>query len=313
MFSKKYIVPLAAGLLLAGSSALADTTTTETVKTTTTTIDAPAGTTVVSSPATTYTTITLSPSGVYRVIDPRTGQVIGAFDPATNLVAGRALSPGYVITDTVTGKVVAVVGAAGTLGDIAVVPVSDSMVTEINNRRAAFDQAIASSLASGTITAADAAAMRAELDRIRAEQAAASTSGTITYAEALNLADQLDMFEQRYTILVSAAPTPLLRTHFVVTNNVVTITDEIAFRRAAFERRIDAEYKLGHLSTSQVASLKEDLNDITSKQAKYMKDGVLSDSERKTLNTKLNRVQERLDSDIAVIESKRAHIGIKTE
>jgi hypothetical protein len=105
--------------------------------------------------------------------------------------------------------------------------------------------------------------------------------------------------------------TPLIGARFITTDGTLVIVDQFGGRNLQMQRRIDAEYAAGRLSNSQVAKLKQCLNDVSTLQAKYTKNGKVRDSKQRLLTEKLDRVQTDMDKDIAYINDKRARIGIK--
>lgn len=92
---------------------------------------------------------------------------------------------------------------------------------------------------------------------------------------------------------------------------VVVATDDISARIALMTTKIDDEYKAGRLTNRNVARLKERLNEVSTRQVKYTKNGMLSDSKQKYLSEKLDDIQSSFDNDIASTQRARARIGIR--
>lgn len=297
----KSIVPalLAGGMLMAsGSMALADVETT-TVKTTTVTSTDPL----------------VLPAGVtYVVIDPATGLTKGSYDPIRKAV-DFALSPGLVVIDPNTNNVVASFDAAGNLIALSSAPVYDPLLVSIDSRRADFDRVITQIKLKGTYDEAVVGGLRAALDQINAMEMSYKSSGApLTYAQELALAVQLNELGDRLTpfsSVVTTTYTPLIGAKFISSGGQIVMVDSYGGRNLTLQRKIDAEYAAGRLSNNQVAKLKEELNDISSLQAKYTRGGHIKDSKQKVLTEKLDRVQTDMDKDIASINEKRARIGIK--
>lgn len=111
--------------------------------------------------------------------------------------------------------------------------------------------------------------------------------------------------------IVAPATTVIAPARVVAAAPVVVATDDISARIALMSTKIDDEYKAGRLTNRNVASLKERLNEVSTKQVKYTKNGVLSDSKHKYLSEKLDDIQSSFDNDIASTQRARARIGIR--
>ena len=101
----------------------------------TTTITQP-GTTI-SSPVT-ATEFTLSGSGDYVVVDPLTGALKGPFDPIRGYVSG-SLSPGWVVLDRSSNRVLAGFDSSGRLVSLSALPAFDPYVATIDSRPARLE------------------------------------------------------------------------------------------------------------------------------------------------------------------------------
>jgi hypothetical protein len=183
----------------------------------------------------------------------------------------------------------------------------------IDSRRADFDRIIREVKFKGTYDDATIGSLRAALDRINAQEAAYINDGTpITYAEELSVAVQLNDLGDRLAPFASTTTiTPLIGARFITSDGQIVLVDAFGGRNLQMQRRIDGEYSAGRLSNNQVARLKQELNDVSTLQAKYTKNGKVRDSKQKYLTEKLDRVQTNMDQDIATINEKRARIGIK--
>jgi hypothetical protein len=269
------------------------------------------------STTTTTTTVSTStfalPSGdTFVVVDPISGALKGMLDPNTRLINGQALAPGMIVSDQVTGRVIAVVDANGNLMDITAAPVTSALLSAIDARRLELDRLLTDALANGKLTAAQATAMRSEMDRLVAAEVAAQQSGTVlTYAQVLPVAYGLTLLSNRLVPIVHTTIAPLIGQRIIVQDNVVLLADDLSFRRIGLERRIDDEYSAGRLSAKQVGELKQRLTEVASLQARYTRKGVISSSDQHKLERKMNDVQASMDRDIAYINGKRAKIGIR--
>jgi hypothetical protein len=247
------------------------------------------------------------------VIDPVTGNVIGNFDPSTGLTDTQLVRPGLVIISRDSGKVIAAVDPTGRPIELTLAPAFDPFVLSIDTRRANLDQMIADCLNRGTMDAAEAAALRKELARIESvELAAKQSDGVLSYSEALQIALDLNQLQDR---LKPFQPTtdvaPLLGARMITTNGQLIVLDDIDYRKAKLLQRIDDEYTAGRLSTDQVSRLKEQLNAAAALQTKLTKNGQLSESAKRKVSVKLDTVNTNMDHDVAIINSKRAKMGIK--
>ena len=297
MFSRKIVPALLAGGLLisAAGVAFADTETT-TVRTTTVT-----------------TAPLVLPTGVsYVVVDPLTGITKGAFDPVRKTY-DFALTPGLVVIDNSNNKVVATFDASGNVIALTDAPLFDPLLTSIDSRRAEFDRIIRDIKLKGGYDDATIASLVDALNSINAQEVAYRASGnSLTYAEELSLAVQLNTLADRILPFSrNVTITPLIGDRFVSTDGTIVLVDSFAGRNLQMQRHIDAEYSAGRLSNSQVARLKQELNEVSTLQARYTRGGVIKDSKQRILTEKLDRVQTDMDKNIATINEKRAKIGIK--
>lgn len=291
-------------LLLSGCLALscfsflaqADTITTETTTTTT----APGSTALFTLPST----------GEYVVVDPITGAAAGRYDPVARLVNGRTLQSGVVIVDKPTGNLVATVDASGRIVDVGVAPVTDVLMVSLDTRRKDLDQQIAESLTKGNLSAARAAVFRADLERISNEEAAYRQSGgTLTYRQALVTGYNLNTLAQR--VNPSVAFVPAVSPQFVLQDKQITMVDEVTYRRLQLTRRIDDEYQAGRLSSAYVSRLNMQADKVASLEARSRKHGELSASKSRAISSKLDQLESSMNSDVQIINQKRARIGIR--
>ena len=295
---------LMAGSLATTLSLRANADEITTVRTTTVTTDSLA---VPSVPV-----VTLSPGGSYFVVDPVTGVMKGVYDPVRGLV-GSTITPGLVVVDNTSNRVMATFDASGRIVAMTNVPAYDSFVVSIDSRRAELERLIVSGRAANNFGEVIAAAMRDELASIAAQESAYRVSGRpLNYEEALSLANRLNALSDRIVPYMGGVTvTPLISSRFVTTSGNLVIVDELAARNLRMQRRIDDEYSAGRLSNDHVARLKSQLNETASLQTKYTKNGKLKDSKSREIVMKLDKVQTAMDRDIADINAKRSRIGIK--
>lgn len=266
-------------------------------------------TTTVSSPATSFV---FSPGHSYVVVDPLTGAIRGAYDPGTKLLNGQVLSSGMFIVDKSSNAVIATVNPAGEIVDVSVSAAAPVLISSLSTRRVELTKMITDALTRGSLTTARAAQLRARLDQVALDEAAARSSGGLfTYSEVLAIATALNAIgDEVIPVAHVTTYTPLIGGRFILSNGSYVLVDDWAYKKLSLERRVDDEYKAGRLSNRQVADLKESLNEFSATYTKYMRDGKLSSSETKTLANKMSRLETRLTKDIAYINNKRSKIGI---
>jgi hypothetical protein len=303
-------------LALTALSAKADVTTT---KTTTTYSSTPSQSTTTYSTtpslSTTISTIDLVPTGQYVIVDPLVGLLPGSYDPVTRMFNGQPLQCGVVVIDKQTNRVIATVDSAGRIVDVTTSPATEALITAVHARSDELRRIIADGLARGVLSASQAGGWQAKLDRIAADEELYKQSGNfLTYSEALQVAYSLNGLQDEVLPFVHTSfSTPTVAARFIVSNGQILMLDDFDYSKSMVERRIDDEYKGGRLSAKQVASLKEELNDINSSETKFTKEGKISESKSKILSTRLDKVKTHLDEDVASINEKRSKIGIRVD
>jgi len=271
---------------------------------------------VVSTPSSTVIReYSLAPSARYVVVDPLTGKTRGVFDPGTRLIDGQPLAFGMVFVDQGSGRMVASVDSSGRIVDVVVAPATESLVTSIDARILDLQNTVNRAIERGEISAAQGSALKARLDEVITLEARFKNSdGIFTFNEAFQVANALNsMNDEIVTVAHLPALTPLVGGRFVLNEGNLMLVNDYDYRRVTLERRIDDEYKAGRLSSKYVAELKKELNEIKSKQTKYMKNGELKASRAKEISVRLDKVATRMDKNVATINNKRAKIGIRVD
>lgn len=293
-------------------------------------------------------TFVLPSSSSYVMVDPLTGVVKGNY---TTGISNSSIGPGWVVMDSSTNKIMAGFDSSGRLRAITDVPVYDAYLSNLDVRRAAIETAIADAVAKGKISLSAGEDMKAELMSAHAQlEAYRSSRNWITYDEALSVASRFNRLSDRlgliapgygltalvgnvYTPVVSAGGTTVV-TRTVAQPAVVTtpslvsvpsvvaapqsvvvspsaLRDNLSLRNEVMAKKADAEFNAGRLTNRNVVRIKEKLNDVSIKQAKYTKGGNLSLKRQGELNAKLDEVQTYMDQCIADTNDKRQHIGLK--
>ncbi len=271
---------------------------------------------MVSTPSTTVIReYSLQPSARYVVVDPLTGKTRGMFDPGTRMIDGQPLTFGMVFVDQGSGRMVASVDSSGRIVDVVVAPATESLVTSIDARILDLQNTVNRAIERGEISAAQGSALKARLDEVITLEARLKNSdGIFTFNEAFQVANALNsMNDEIVTVAHLPALTPLVGGRFVLNEGNLMLVNDYDYRRVTLERRIDDEYKAGRLSSKYVAELKKELNEIKSKQTRYMKNGELKPSRAKEISVRLDKVATRMDRNVASINNKRAKIGIRVD
>ncbi len=280
---------LAACIALIGlSPAFADTTT---VTTKTTTIDS-----VPSS--------FILPSSSYVLVDPITGVIKGDYVVGTRLFNGLPLSGNYVVMDKVTRRLVGTFDSNGNLVDISAAPAASTVVVSVDSHRSALERQISDLLAQGQISSNQAADMRLEIARLFPTGEGTVTTRTVTYSNALAADSGLYTVESRLLPLTKRTyVTTMTSPRFVSVNGQIILPDTLAFRRLQLENRMQGEFALGHLTRTQLLSLKTDMNDIANREARYRFNGTLSADKAARLNADLDGLQARMNRDVASVDA----------
>ena len=180
----------------------------------------------------------------------------------------------------------------------------------LTDRRAALEAMIASGTSAGTISAAQAAELRAQLARIAATIDATRASGAITYTTALPLAMNLDVIgNQIHTYSSNVAFVPLIsQGRISFAGGLSSPIDECSLRRAELGAAIDREKASGRLSQNEAQRLQFELGNIGHREGRFLSDGILTYRELVQITNDLNRFQSRLNTLIA---NRRATVSLR--
>lgn len=288
-------------------------------------------------------TFVLPSSSSYVMVDPLTGVIKGNY---TTGISASAIGPGWVVMDSSSNKIMAGFDSSGRLRAITDIPVYDAYLSNLDVRRAAIETAIADAVAKGKMSLAQGEDLKAELLSAHAQlEAYRSSRNWITYDEALSVASRFNRLSDRLgliapgyglTALVGNVYSPVVAAGgtTVVTRTVAqppaviavpsvvaapstvvvspsALRDNLSLRNEVMARKADAEFNAGRLTNRNVVRIKEKLNDVSLKQAKYNKGGNLNLKRQGELNAKLDEVQTYMDQCIAETNDKRQRIGLK--
>lgn len=187
---------------------------------------------------------------------------------------------------------------------VSITTVEPQVIREsIKERHDRLVELISAGLASGNISAAQAAVYRRQLDDLAALQAGFDRGGTITYANYLPIAYQYDMLRTQLVPVVKS-PTitvaPLIEgTRLYLTSDRVVAFDDMMGRRAGLESKISYNLTMGRLSSSKAAELRARLDRIGSLEGSYRNSGgKMNDEEAKKLYDEFDRIGSALDHAI---------------
>lgn len=206
------------------------------------------------------------------------------------VVEGAPVAPGIVVP---VNRVVAV--------NTQVVPitVSDSQVVlqTVDARRAILDKAIVDSRTAGTLTEAQAADFRRELDRIGAEIVYLKGLGNPSLSRSIVVGQDLDILAVRMKpIITTLTYVPIIEgTHFTIINGRVIQLDEPAVRRVNLEIKILDKYAQGRITNDECNVLRSELNNIASQEDAYRVKGAMTDHEARLIYVAMDKVATQLE------------------
>lgn len=174
------------------------------------------------------------------------------------------------------------------------------LVTTITTRRSQLDKLYADAVAKNLLEQADRDLLRAELDRIAAEEAIAKTlQGSLASSKVVILARDLDTIGERMNIVLKQPVfVPIVEgSHFTIMEGKVVELDDVAKRRWELEGKISKFYLEHKISADQANSLRKRMDIIASTEAGMRSDGDLDLKEGRTLYTEFDKVGSDLDHD----------------
>lgn len=160
--------------------------------------------------------------------------------------------------------------------------------TPLANQRAEFEARVDTDTRSGRLTVATATRLKADYASLVALEARYGADGRFTTSERADLSDRYGAITQVLAEgAYAAAPvtTPVVRA-------------DVSEGRAAFNTRVDAAVAARKLSRTAGTQLKADYARLITVEAGYLRDGVLSDTERADLDARLDALDLRV-GDVA--------------
>lgn len=173
------------------------------------------------------------------------------------------------------------------------------MLMAIGTRRALLEKMLADEVNKGRISAAQAADLRAQLDRDKAMES--TVRSKVTYYNVLPMASDLDAVTARIRTYVPTVelPQPLVvQQKFYISGDKYVRFDDFLKRRFDLENKISTALVNGQLTASQADELRNMLDDVSVKEAAMKSDGNISDHDARVLYTEYDRVGSRVDKFI---------------
>jgi hypothetical protein len=170
----------------------------------------------------------------------------------------------------------------------------------VDARRTEIDRAIVNARSAGTISEAQAANLRRDMDRIGAEIVELKSQSNPSISRCISLAQDLDVLgTQVRTVYTSFTFVPIIEgSHFTMINGHIIQLDDLAVRRIGLENKILDRLAAGRITYSQSIDLRSDLSAIAAREDAYRNarfKGDLSDREARELYTSFDRVATKLD------------------
>jgi len=246
--------------------------------------------------------IVLPSTTTYMLVDPFTGTIKGNLEAARQTVDIQSISPGTVVIDQNTGKIVATINPSGRIIDVLTVSALDPLNSLIDTRRGEINRNITVSLNNKSITSKQGERLRAELDKVGTREANDTQHQTpLTYAESIFLASELNNIGDQLAFLTHVKPMdPIIGSRFVyIDGQVVVAVDDLDYRRMKLVQRIDDEYIAGRLMHPQATDLKDQLNSVAALEADNKKNGELSAEQKNTVSARLDSIEANLNQEVA--------------
>jgi len=182
----------------------------------------------------------------------------------------------------------------------------------VDNRIAELQRRIDAGKRSGKLTADEVYRLQSTLNRIKEKVAKYRKDGFVTREERSQLNEMITTLEERIREEKS--------------DDEAVRKDSFERRIAELDRRIDAGVRGGQLTRDEARNLRNALERVREKDARYRSDGALSNEERMALNQMLNSLEERIryernDTDVVhreafekrIVELKRRiEAGMRT-
>ncbi|MBY0546654.1 MAG: hypothetical protein K2W95_05150 [Candidatus Obscuribacterales bacterium] len=215
------------------------------------------------------------------------------------------------------------VGGPTSGGRIA--PQTDALIkTNINTRQAQLETEVQAGVRSGQLTPQEESELRAELNRIAAQEGAALSDGSLTTWEVQSLLNDMQSFSRRLEAYLTNADVaantsnPWSRNTYNswrgrnsddAINNQVQLQASIDTRQAALDSQIEQSLSAGILTWQQARTFETELNQIAAKETTFTADGRLSYRETNELLADLDTLDGKVKAHIANYDRNRRDWG----
>lgn len=169
----------------------------------------------------------------------------------------------------------------------------------ITTRREELNKLYADALAQNLLAEAEKNLLKAELDRIAAEEAAAKAlTGVAASSKVVILARDIDTLGDRFNIVLKKPVfVPIVEgSHFTIVEGKVVELDDVAKRRWDLEGKINKLYLENKISASTANNLRSRMDLIATQEAGMRADGNLDLKEGRTLYSEFDKIGSDLDS-----------------
>lgn len=174
----------------------------------------------------------------------------------------------------------------------------DLLFGTITTRREQLNKLYADALAKKLLAESDQTLLRAELDRIAAEEAAArSLTGVAASSKVVILARDIDTLGERFNIVMKTPVfVPIVEgSHFTIVEGNVVELDDVAKRRWELEGKISKMYLENRISATQANNLRGRMDLIATQEAGMRSDGNLDLKEGRILYGEFDKIGSDLD------------------
>lgn len=168
----------------------------------------------------------------------------------------------------------------------------------ITTRREELNRLYADALAQNALAEAEKNLLRAELDRIAAEEALAkSLTGVAASSKVVILARDIDTLGDRFNVVLKKPVfVPIIEgSHFTIVEGKVVELDDVAKRRWELEGKINKFYLENRISASTAKNLRSRMDLIATQEAGMRADGNLDLKEGRILYGEFDKIGSDLD------------------
>lgn len=171
--------------------------------------------------------------------------------------------------------------------------------TPLANQRVQFNSKVDADIRSGALNSATGSRLKADYAEIVALEARYGADGQFTTAERSDLSS-------RYTALTQA----INDGGYTFDPATAAASAEVKEGQVEFNRRVDASVTARRISRTAATRLKSDYSAVIQIESDYLRDGLLSESERDDLDARLDALDVRLGdvAYVAPVQTPRARL-----